>query len=161
MTLLASFVTAHHHARLGAERSLFELDAQVLAQIRAALHPAAAPPAGSEGIAKAEELAKNVAQILEGRSVETHASAGRVAHSSMPEAIVKRALLRIGKHGIGFGDFLEALFRIWIIRVAIGMVLHRELAICAFQFLIAYGAAHGQYFVIVAFCVRGQNKNLS
>jgi hypothetical protein len=54
-------VTAHHHARLGAESGFFELDGQVFAQIRAALHPAAPASTTPEHIAKAEELAEDFA----------------------------------------------------------------------------------------------------
>ena len=63
-------MTAHHDARLGAERSLFELERYVFAQIRAALHAAAAASTSSQHIAKAEELAKDFAQILERRALE-------------------------------------------------------------------------------------------
>jgi hypothetical protein len=38
------------------------------------------------------------------------------------------------------------------------MVLHGELAVCALQFLVGDRASHRQDFVIIAFCVRSQNK---
>jgi hypothetical protein len=37
------------------------------------------------------------------------------------------------------------------------MVLHGELAVRALQFNFGDGAADAQHFVIIAFCVRGQN----
>ncbi len=159
--ILAGFVTAHHDALLHAEGSLFELDGQVFAQIRAALHPAAAASAASEDIAKAEELAEDFAQVLERRAVEARARTSRTAHSGMAVTVVERALLGVGQYRVGLRDFLEALFRFRIVRVPIGMVLHGKLAISALQFLIAYRTAHRQYFVIIAFCVRGQNRRLS
>src|SRR5580658_453978 len=159
--IFAGFVTPHHHARLGAECSLFELDGYVFAQISAALHPAAAASAASEGIAEAEELAEDFAEILERRGVEACARTGGAAHAGMAEAVVERALLRVGQYGVGLGDFFEAFFRIRIVRIAVGMVLHGELAISALEFHLARRTAHRQYFVIIAFCVRGQNRHLS
>ena len=134
MAVFAGFVTAHHHARLRAECGFFKFDGQVLSQIRAALHPAAATPTASEGIAKAKELAEDVAEVLERGGVETPTGTARIAHSRMAEAVIERPLLRVGQHGVGFGDFLEAFFGIRIIRVSIGMVLHGQLAISALQF---------------------------
>jgi hypothetical protein len=40
------------------------------------------------------------------------------------------------------------------------MVLQRELAIGALEFDLSDGAAYAQHFVVVTFCVRGQNKPL-
>jgi hypothetical protein len=135
-------MTADRDAFFYAESSFFELDGQIFAQIRAALNPAAAASAASEDVAKTEELAEDFAQVLEWRSLETRARTGRGAHSGMTVAVIERALLGISQHRVGFGDFLEAFFRIRIVRIPIGMVLHGELAISALQFLIACRAAH-------------------
>jgi len=64
-------VATHHHTRLGAEHCLFELDGQVFAQIRAALHSATAASAASECVSEPEELAENFAEVLEWRAIET------------------------------------------------------------------------------------------
>ena len=154
-------MTAHRDALLHSESSFFELDGQVFAQIRAALNPAAPASAASQNVAEAKELAEDFAQVLERRPLETRARTGRSAHSGMTVAVIERALLRISQHGVGFGNFLEAFFRVRIIRIPIGMVLHGKLAISALQLLIAYRAAHRQYFVIIAFCVCGQNRRPS
>ena len=53
----------------------------------------------------------------------------------MAVAVVERALLRVGQDRIGFGNFLEAFFRVRIVRIPVGMVLHGKLAISALQFL--------------------------
>ena len=66
----AGFVPAYHDARLRAKNSLFKFNGDVFAQIRAALHAAAAASTSSQHIAKAEELAKDFAQILERRALE-------------------------------------------------------------------------------------------
>jgi hypothetical protein len=117
---------------------------------------------GPEGIAEAEELTENIAQILERRSVETSRSAARAAGDScVTESVIERALFRIGQNRVGLRDFFEAFFGIRIIRVAIGMPLHGELAVGALQFLIGDCAGYREDFVIIAFCVCGQDKNLS
>src|SRR5271155_702093 len=79
----------------------------------------------------------------------------------MTEAIVERTLLRISQDSVGLGNFLETLLRVRIIRVSIGMPLHGKFAISALQFNFAYRAAHPKHFVIIAFCVCGQNRRLS
>ena len=79
----------------------------------------------------------------------------------MAVAVVERAFVRVGQDGVGLGDFFELLFRVGIVRIPIGMPLHGELAVSALEFDFSYRAAHAQHFVIIAFCVRGQNKNLS
>ena len=158
MAFFASFVTAHQHTSLGTESSFFELDGQVFAQIGAPLNPAAPSASASERISETKELAENIAQILKRSRIETHTPASRIADSGMAVTVVERSLLRIGQNRVGLGDFLEPLLRIRIVRIAIRMVLHGELPVSALQFLIADRAGHRQHFVIIAFCVCGQNK---
>jgi hypothetical protein len=80
-------VPAHHHTGLGAEGCFFELEGQVFAQICAALNPAAST-AATERIAKAEELAENIAQVLEGCTVKSSACPSGITDSGVAEAIV-------------------------------------------------------------------------
>ena len=49
----------------------------------------------------------------------------------MAIAVVDGALVGVGKHGVGFANFLELFFRVGIVRITIGMVLQRELAVGA------------------------------
>ena len=48
-------------------------------------------------------------------------------------AIVGGALLRIAQHAIGFGRFLEFLFGVVIVGIAIRMVFHGQLSVGALQ----------------------------
>ena len=129
-------MTPHHHLRLRAKDGLFELQSQIFAQIRSALHPAAAAAtAASEDVAKPEELAKDLAEILERRGIEAPAGAGCAPHARVAIAVIERPLLGVGENGVGLGDFLKALFRIRIIGIPVRMVLHGELAISALQLL--------------------------
>ena len=75
----------------------------------------------------------------------------------MAVAIIQRAFLGVGENRVSLGNFLKSLLRIRIIRIAIRMLLHGELAVSALQFNFGYRAAYAKHFVIVAFCVRGQN----
>ena len=69
----------------------------------------------------------------------------------MAVSIVGRALLRIGKNAVGFRRFLELLLRRMVARIAVRMILHRQLAVGALQFLLARAAVNAEHFVIIAF----------
>ncbi len=75
----------------------------------------------------------------------------------MTITIIGGALLHIRQHGVGFAAFLELIFRVGIVRIAVGMVLERQLAIGAFDLLIGGGVGYPQHFIVVAFSVAGQN----
>ena len=55
------------------------------------------------------------------------------AHPCVTELVVAGALIGIRKHSVRFRDFLEALFRRRVIRIPVGMALHRELAVGLLQ----------------------------
>jgi hypothetical protein len=47
------------------------------------------------------------------------------------ELVIATALLGVTKHRVGFGRFLETLFGLMIVRIAVGMVFQRQLPIGA------------------------------
>ena len=149
MAFLASLMTANGNARLGPEECFLELERQIFAKIGAALHAAAtaATTATPEHVAEAEELSEDIAEILEYCGIETGARTATAAQSSMSVAIVGGSLLRIGEHGVSLAHFLEFLFRIRIIGIAVRMELQCELAIGALQFYLGDCASHTQYFI--------------
>jgi len=156
MTFFATFVAAHVDLRFRAEDRFFEGEGNVFAQISAALRPgAASPTSGSKHLAEAEteKIVKDVAEI-DGAGVESSRSR---ANGRMPEAIIERTLLFVAEHGVGFGALLEFFFRVGIVRISIGMILQRELAIRALDFLFGSGTWDSEYLVVVAFYVTGQN----
>jgi len=77
------------------------------------------------------------------------------------EAIVASALLGVREHRVCLAALFELLFRLRIVRVAVRMVLHRQLAIGALDLLVGGRAAHSQNFVIVSFDVCSQNDFLT
>src|ERR1700733_8562368 len=155
-------MAANRYLGLGAEECLLELESKVFTQIGAALHAVATASASAATSAKhipeAEELAKNVAEILEDGRIEARGLPRAATQSGMAVAVVNGALVGIGKHRVGFADFFEFVFRVRIIGIAVGMILQRELAIGALELDFGDRAVHAQHFVVVAFCVRGQNK---
>ena len=145
---------------LGAERSLLKLEGNIFAKICSPLRARAlSPPAATKNIAKAEELAENVVEVLKDAGIETGARAART-DSSVAKAVVQAALFRIGEHGISFAGFLEPFFCAGIIRIAVRMVLHRQLAIGALDLLVAGPALHPQHFVIVSLHLASQDSLL-
>src|SRR3546814_19528462 len=71
------------------------------------------------------------------------AAAGAVGHA-LAEPVVGRALLWVLKHLIGFVDRLEAGLADLAPRIAVGMILHRQLAIGRLQHLVVGGAVDFQ-----------------
>ena len=147
---------------LDAKDGLVEVEFKVLAQIGAALCPAAAT-ATAEHVAHAEEAAENVAEIgevLEDGGIEAR-SATDTTDPGVSIAIVGSALLRISEDGIGLGDLLEFFLGDGgIARIAIRVVLECQLAIGALDLLIGRGAGDTQDFVVIAFTVAAQSTFL-
>src|SRR5713226_9031716 len=161
MTFLASLVAANRDARLRAEERFLKLQRQVFPKIGAALHPAATASSAAttaEDVAEAEQLSEDIAEVLKHRGIKARALPRTAAKSGMAIAVIDGALVRVGQHGIGFADFLEFIFRVRIVGIAVRMKLQRQLAIGALEFLLRDRTGHAQHFVVVAFCVRRQNK---
>ena len=77
----------------------------------------------------------------------------------MAVSVVGGALLGIGKDAVGFGRFLKLLFGGMIARIAVGMILQREFAVGALQFLLPRAAGDAEHFVIIAFRHRHCTSN--
>src|SRR3984893_12123133 len=157
MAFLASFVAANGYAGLSAEHSFLELQRQILPQIGAALHTAAPPTAAAGAENVSEEFAKNVAEVLKHSRVESTARRESATHSGMTKAVVERSFLGVGEDGVRFAHFLELLLGVGIVRVPVRMQLQSKLAVGALQLRFCHRPAHTEDFVIVTFCVCGQN----
>jgi hypothetical protein len=153
-----SFVAANVDRGLRAEYSFFKFEGDIFAEIGAPLHTVASLAAASaaEEI-EAEEVAKNVVEIVEDGLVE---SSGIGAYAGVAEAVIGGALVAVGQDRISLRGFLEFLFRPGVIGIAVGMVLHGELAVGALDFLFTGAALHSENFVIIAFCVGSQTAIL-
>jgi hypothetical protein len=68
----------------------------------------------------------------------------------MAEAVIGGALVAVLEHFIGFVEFAEFMLAFGVARIAIGMMLHRQLAECTLELDLGAGARDAQNFVIVA-----------
>ena len=137
------------HLNLHAQpaNGVFERHFQVIAKIFAALRAiasAAAPSSTAKQVAKAEQIAENIAEIGEGGRIEALRS-----HTLQPLvaiAVIGGALLGIAQDAVGLGRFLEPLFGILIVGITIRVVLERQFAVGALQTRVVAVAAHSSRF---------------
>ena len=155
-TCVAVFMAANIDLFLGAKDGFLEFEMQVFTQVGAALGAAATAAALAKHIAKTEDVAKDVAEILEDGRIESSRTSSAAADASMSEAIIQRSLLAVGENGVRFGNLLELLFRVGIVRIAVGMMRHRELTVCALNLNVGSSTADAEYFVKIALCISGQ-----
>ena len=148
MTGFARFVTRNLDRCFHALCRLGEGDLEVVAEIGAALRPAAAaPPPEAEEVADAAE---DVVELGEDRRIESSGTARGAGHGCVAEPIVARALIRVGQHRIRLGRLLERVLGGLIARIAVGMILQRELAIRALDFLLPCVATDTEDRVVVS-----------
>ena len=138
-----------HFARSG----FFQRDFHRVAQIGATEGALRVARAGAR-----KKVTKNAAKSLGkivgvefGAAAKTAATSA-LPHAGVPELVVGGALLRVGKHVVGFGDFLELFFGgLGIVAVAVRVVFHRQLAIGFFNVVGAGVPGHAQDFIVIAF----------
>ncbi len=121
-------------------------DFEVVAQVGAAIDVGAAAAA----LAAAENVAENIREGV-GKAAGTAGAAGLRIDAGMAVLIVGRALLAVGKNFVGFLGFLEVFLRLGIVRIAVGMMLHGQLAIGLLDVLVGSVAVDAKNFVKVAF----------
>lgn len=158
MTGVASLSLAHRDFASGAEDRVLQLDADVGAQIGAALCPRASPASAAEDIAESKEIAEDFAQVLEGRGIE---ATGSASHTGMSKTVILRALSRIGKNAIRLAGFFELFLGPAVARIAVRMMLHGELPISALQLLLGCGAADAEDLIVVTLHLGWQSISLT
>ena len=122
--------------RLGALGRLLERDLEVVAQVGAALRAArgAPPPPNMSPKPKMSPRPPRMSS----KPVKTLGSKPPVAAPPRPgvaEAVVHVALVGVGEHRVRLGRFLELVLRLLVAGIAVGMVLERQLAVRALDFL--------------------------
>jgi hypothetical protein len=157
---VAGLMAADIHFLIGAEDRFVKFEMQVFAQIGSALGAAATTSALAEHVTKTENVAEDVAEILEDGGIKSGRTRAAAAYASMPEAVIQRSLLAIGEDCVRFRDLLELVFRLRIIRIAVRMIRHRELAVSALDFNLGGRAGDAEDFVKIAFCISGQKLPL-
>src|SRR5579875_2255724 len=66
--------------------------------------------------------------------------------------VIRRPLLRVAQNRIGFRRFLKFLFRFFIARIAVWVVLQRKFSVRALERAVIAVARNAQDFVIISFC---------
>ena len=137
--------------RLAGE-GLLQRDLHVVAKIGATL------AAGAAGLAapgaSTHHLAEDVVEDVGHRRGEVAAESARsrpaaVLEGRMAEPVVGGPLLRVLQHFVGFAELLELHLRLGITRIAVGVILHGELAKRTFQSLVVDFAGHAEHLVVI------------
>ena len=130
-------------ARRAGER-LFERDLEIVAQIRAALGT------GCAAFARPRTSPKNMSKM----SPNAPAAKAEVAHARCAvaddaEAIVMRALIRIGEHFVGLVDLFEAMLGLGLVVGDVGVMRARERTIGSLDLVPRCAARDAEDFVVI------------
>src|SRR5262249_7629459 len=113
----------------------------------------AATTRAAPGAAHAEEI---IEDIGERRCEVCTKACGARSHPllerGMPEPVISSTFVAVFQYVVGFVELLEPMLTILVTRIAIRMVLHRELSECRLDLGVFGRANHTEDFVIVAFC---------
>jgi hypothetical protein len=153
---VACLMATDIHLFLNAEDRLVKFEVQVFAKVGSALGATATTAALAENVAEAKDVAKDVAEILEDRGIESSRTSATTAHARVPEAVIQRSFLAVREDCVRLRDLFEPVFRFRIVGVAVGVVRHRELAVSALDFNFGGRAGDTKYLVIITFRVGGQ-----
>src|SRR5262249_47570869 len=147
--MIAGLIAADLDFSLLAEGRFLEGQRDVAASVTIVLRSAApASTAHVHAEEVAEDVAEDVAEIGEVRRIEAAKSAGAV-HAGVAVLVIASALVGVHQHAVGLGALLELLFRLAVPRIAVGVVLHRQLTVGALDLLLGGRAGHAQDFVVV------------
>ena len=139
---------------VAALEGFFERDFEIVAQIAAAILPPRAPPAHELAEQIVEHVGEGGGEVEAARPAPAHA----VLERGMAEAVIGGALLIVLQDVIGFVDFLEFDFGGVIARIAVGMQLHRELAIGRLELGDRRALLAAENFVVAALAHRPANR---
>ena len=147
---LARIVGRDTNLGLGAVRGFFERYFEVVAQVCATID-AIAPAATGTSLAEdvSEDVAEGIGKTTEARLARAAATATGGIQSGMTMTVVDGTLLFVGENLVGLFGFLEFLFRALVVRIAVGVMLHGQLAIGLFQRVLVRITRHTQHFVVV------------
>ena len=132
---------------LATARGFFQRDFHVVAQVRAAIDVGA--PAAAAGASAAEDVAEDICEIAEASEARAAASASLRVHPGVAELVVRASLLAVRQNLVGFLDLFELLFRFLAVRVAIRVILHRQLAVSLFDVVVGGVAIDAQHIVVI------------
>src|SRR5262245_57337223 len=135
-------------AGLGAVGRFFERDFEVVAQVRAPIDAGAALAAAED---VAEDVGEGIGATAEpGARSRTHA--GLRIHARVTVLVVGGPLGGLAQHLVGFLGLLEQLLGLGVVRIAVRVVLHGQLAIGLLEIFLRGVPVHAEHLVIVALC---------
>ena len=154
MTDITFFVSRNVDAFFHAFGGFFKRNLYADLQVRAAVIRLTAACAA----ATAEHLAENIRKIEALRATESALAAetAKATESARTCALFKRGMAVLVVHGtfflvrqgvVSFLDFFKFFFRFFVVRVAVGMVFHCQLAVGFFDFIVASAAGNTKGFV--------------
>src|SRR6516162_2290738 len=143
LALLASDQSRDPDRRLLATEGLLERDLEVVWQISAAVRPTLAAPAAAHELT--EHLLENVGKAAGGEAKIARSAPTSVLEGGMTEPIIGGTLLIVFEDVVSFVEVLEFLLSALVAGIAIGVILHCELAIGPLEFVGArrFGDAEG------------------
>src|SRR5262249_21068973 len=144
LALLASDQCRHADRRLFAAERLLERHLEIITQVAAAILPS---PTAHD---LAEHLVEDVGKATGGEAETTWVSA-TLLKGGMAEAIIGGTLLIVFKDVVSFVEVLEFLLGVLVAGIAIGVMLHCELAISSLEFVGAARLGDPECFVKVLF----------
>jgi hypothetical protein len=129
--MLAWFVATDFYLRLLAERCFLKREIQISARITATLLPSSSTAATTSVHTKevTEDVTKDIAKILEVIRIESAEAITVAAYACMAKLVIALPLVRIDQHAVSFSTLFELVFRGRIVRVAVWMILHGQLAV--------------------------------
>src|SRR6516225_8850793 len=148
LALLASDQRRDAYRGLLAAVGLLQRDLEIVAQVAAAARPALAAPAAHE---LAEHLVENVGEAAGCETETARAMPSALFEGGMTKAVIGGALLIVLEDIVGFADILESLLGALVAGIAIGVVLHCELAIGPLELVRARRFGDAEGFVKVLF----------
>src|SRR5262249_35206068 len=132
LALLAGDQRRDANRRLLAAVGLFERDLEVVTQVAAAARPALATPTAHE---LAEHLVEDVGKAAGGEAEAARPVSATLFEGGVTKAVIGGTLLIVFEDVVGFVDVLESLLGALVAGIAIGVVLHCELAIGPLEFV--------------------------
>src|SRR5205085_2767726 len=135
--------------RLLAAECLFQRDFEIIAEIAAAGGARLGTAATAH---RAEHLLEDVGETTGEPTAEVAGAAAAVFECGMAEPIIGRPLLIVLQDVIGFVDVLEFLLGRFIAGIAVGVILHCELAVGPLQLVGIRRTRHPENVVKVLLC---------
>ena len=148
LALLAHVLPGELDLLLRSRQHVVQRDDRLRLEVVAALHAAGAARRGGRCPA-AEDVGEEVGDVVDVHAREV-VPRRPAAQAGVAVAVVALPLLAVGEHLVGLRALLEARLRRRVAGVAVGVVLHRHLAVLPLDDVAVGGPLDGEDLVVVA-----------